>query len=227
MDSDFDIDEDEEVADDGADDDDDKKPRRGRIVTKAYVDPKSRKPGGSKKIALESRKRKRTASTSSLDLERKIRKIGDEESDSSDTEEDESSSGSETEEKPKKESSLSPSKDIPSFEPKPYEPPAKRKPGRPRRSSPTPAKIKQVAFMEMRMHEGNRVRSSTKLKSQETESRLKERKKVEARRREKFRSRKDELAKAPPLTQEDLLREAEETAKLNIESLGVIIEQAL
>ncbi|CAL8109593.1 unnamed protein product [Orchesella dallaii] len=221
VDSDFDIDEDEEVVEDGADDDDDKKTRRGRIVTKAYVDPKARKPGTSRKSGPESpQKRKRTESESE---ERQKRRKTEEDADDEDSEFEgdtsDDESGHETDGKESKDDGREPDKEFSLFEPKPYEQFAipKRKPGRPRRSSPTPAKVKAVAFAAM--HDGNRVRSSTKLKSQETESRLKERKKVEARRREKFKTRKEEMAKTKPLTQEELLLEAEETAKINIESL--------
>ncbi|ODN03436.1 Vacuolar protein sorting-associated protein 72, partial [Orchesella cincta] len=219
VDSDFDIDEDEEVADDGGEDDEDKKTRRGRVVTKAYVDPKARKPGTSRRSAPESpRKRKRTESEAEeKQKRRKTEEDADDEDSESEGETSSDESGDETEDR--KTDGSEGGKEYAMFEPKPYEQFAipKRKPGRPRRSSPTPAKVKAVAFAAM--HDGNRVRSSTKLKSQETESRLKERKKVEARRREKFKCRKEEMAKAPPLTQEELLLEAEETAKINIESL--------
>lgn len=213
------------MPEEGDDDEDKVKSRRGRVVTKAYVDPKTRKPGTSsgmiKRGSPDSKKRKRTASSADGgDKRGKLEDDVDDESESGTDEEVSSSGESDHEDKDKSKKSESEGKEYTSFEPKPYEPSSfpKRKPGRPRRSSPTPAKVKAAAFMAV--HDGNRVRSSTKLKSQETESRLKERRKIEARRREKFKTRKEELAKAPPLTQEDLLKEAEETAKLNIESLG-------
>lgn len=229
MDSDFDIDETEEVVQDDGDEDDEKKKHRGRIVTKAYVDPKARKPGTSRKIIVDSRKRKRTESTSSIEGEGKgKRQKTEEEDDDEESDEDSddaelSSEDSEAEGKSKKDDAATKLKDMPSFEPKPYDTPTKRKPGRPRRDSPStsPLKAKQVSFFGF--HDGNRVRSSTKQKSQDTEARLKERKKVEARRRERFKSRREEMAKAPPLTQEELLKEAEETAKLNLESLGELL----
>jgi len=223
VDSDFDIDENEEApSDEGGEDEDGKRKRSRRLVTRAYKEPikapTSPKRKSKGKAPAADRKRKYSSSSdNAASTSRKKAKIEVKEEEDDEEERDDETDSEEEEEEPKGQKSglrNRDARDAPKYEPIPYEPasPVKRSPGRP------PGSIKLVPKKPGLSSPARKaMRSSTKMKSMQTIARVKEREKVQAKRRKYLQSRR--VVEEMP-TQEELLEEAKITEVINLESLG-------
>ena len=250
VDSDFDIDENEEVGEEGEQDDEDKPKRRGRLVTRAYKEPVLPKkkaapvtvpvtpppvkkgPGRPKRKvspAASPSKASEEDSTTATESEavtspkkrgrkRKVDETAQQQDDES------TPTASPVKGPGKRRRIIVNEEEMPSYEPVPYEqatPASPRRGGRPRKSSlkmqeaRDAAEARRVRFLFS--PEKKQLRTSTKLKSVETQARVKERQKVEAQRKRAFQNRRV-VTEMP--SQEELLAEAKLTEIVNLESLG-------
>lgn len=210
VDSDFDIDENDELISDGESADKPKRPKR--LVTRAYKEPKPSKSSPRKKtVKFEKRKR------------------DDDESDEEEEEEEEpqekrvSSSKSPVKKRKTVVYDEDEDSDDSLFIPKPYDPSSEPKSGTSKSSMGEDKAKKDITKSPSASYSPIRkaVRSSTTLKSVETKKRVQERQKIEEKRKEQWRERQVEEVK---YTQEELLEEAKITEKINLEFLGKLIE---
>ena len=240
VDSDFDIDEDDEPASD-QDEDSDKRKRSTRLVTRAYKEPKE-PPRKKPKVSANSSKRasrskapakdevedkeeddapsklRRTRRSSAVakspspPRKGRITRHSTARVDSESTSEAESAGPSTKRSTRKRKLSDS---EMPDYAPKPLEETPRPK----KQVTRTAAEDKRVQFTPADK-KGLRttMRSSTKLKSIETEKRVKEREKKSHQRKKYLQSRKVEYEMP---TQEELLEETKWTEIINLESLGL------